>query len=155
TGRADSVVLAQTGPDLEALAFHADGKHLVSVAVGGKLQTWDATSGVLKEQRSLAMSDELVSPAVLAAFGPGGQRLAGRAREDATLVKIWDVATGQESVVCRSHTLPVICVRFSVDGQRLVTCACDTAHADRPHEIKVWDAATGECLATFAGQGLP
>src|SRR4029077_20861416 len=93
TARADAASLARTGPDIEALAFHADGQHLVSVAVGGELQVWDATSRVLKEQRSLPMCDELAAPAALAAFKPAGDRLAGRAREDKTLVKIWDVAS--------------------------------------------------------------
>ena len=45
TTRSSASVLARTGPDIEALAFHADGKHLVSVAVGGELQFWDANSG--------------------------------------------------------------------------------------------------------------
>ena len=121
--------LARTGPDIEALAFHADGKHLVSVAVGGELQFWDADSGVLTEQRSLPMCDELITPAVLAAFDPGGTRLAGRDRADKTLVKIWDVATGAEVVAFRGHTMPVFVVRFSCDGRRLVTCACDTGTA--------------------------
>ena len=45
TGRAESATLSRTGPDIEALAFHSDGRHLVSLAVGGKLQVWDAWSG--------------------------------------------------------------------------------------------------------------
>jgi WD40 repeat protein len=154
TGRLDAAALAHTGPDLEALAFHEDGRHLVSVAVGGKLQTWDATSGLLKEQRSLALSEELVSPAVLAAFNPGGTRLAGRAREDDRLVKAWDTSDGTEAVVFRGHSLPVFCVRYSADGRWLATGGCDVAHADRPHEIKLWNAATGESVATLTGQGL-
>src|SRR4029077_15953718 len=107
TARADAATLARTGPDIEALAFHADGKHLVSVAVGGELQIWDAASGVLKDQRSLPMCDELITPAVLADFSPGGERLAGRAREDKSLVKMWDVASGAELVVFRGHTTAV------------------------------------------------
>jgi WD40 repeat protein/serine/threonine protein kinase len=154
TGRADKAVLSGTGPDLEALAFHADGKHLVSVAIGGHLQTWDATSGVLKAERSLQMCDELISPAVLATFNRGGTRLAGVALQDRRQVKIWDVATGKETLTLRGHTLPVLCVRFSADGRRLATCACDVDHARRAYEIKVWDAADGTCLTTLTGHGL-
>jgi WD40 repeat protein/serine/threonine protein kinase len=154
TGRADAALLARTGPDLEALAFHADGKHLVSVAVGGNLQIWDAATGVLEQQRALPTSDELVSPAVLAAFSPDGARLCARAREDARTIKVWDVMTGAERAIFRGHTLPVTCVRFSADGHRLVSAACDPGHTGRPHEIKVWEAATGACLATRAGTGL-
>ena len=109
---------------------------------------------MLREQRTLDLSDELVTPAVLAAFAPGGTRLAGRAREDKCLVKAWDVASGAEDAVFRGHTMPVLAVRFSADGQRLVTCACAIDRPDRPHEIKVWDAGTGACLASLAGRGL-
>ena len=65
------------------------------------------------------MCDELITPAVLAAFDPAGTRLAGRDRADPTLVKIWDVATGDEIVGLRGHTMPVYVVRFSFDGQWL------------------------------------
>ncbi len=78
TARADAALLARTGPDIEALAFHADRKHILSVAVGGNLQTWDAATGMLKEQRSLAMCDELVSPAVIASFSNDAKHLAAR-----------------------------------------------------------------------------
>jgi WD40 repeat protein len=100
------------------------------------------------------MSDELVSPAVLAAFSADGVRLAGRAREDRTLVRVWEVASGNELAAFPGHTMPVLCVRFSPDGRWLVTCACDTDRPGRPHEINVWDAATGQCQVTRTGQGL-
>ncbi len=151
TERVDAAALARTGPDLEALAFHADGKHLISVAVGGKLQVWDAVSGVLKQQRALALSDELVTPAVLAAFAPGGTRLAGRARDDRCLVKAWDVADGAELVTFRGHTMPVLAIRYSADGRHLVTAACEYERPPRPHEIKVWDATTGAVPGQPAG----
>ena len=154
TGRAESALLARTGPDLEALAFHADGKHIVSIAVGGNLQIWDAATGLLKEQRALAISDELVSPAVLASFGPGGERLIARAREDSRVAKVWDVASGEERVVLRGHSMPIICARFSADGGRAVTCACDAKEEKKPHEIKIWDALTGDSLFSLTGNGL-
>jgi WD40 repeat protein/serine/threonine protein kinase len=154
TERIDAAAPARTGPDLEALAFDEEGIQLFSVAVGGKLQVWDAATGVLKEQRSLPLSDELVAPAVLAAFTRDGTGLAGRVREDRRLVKAWNVADGAEHVVFRGHTLPILVVRYSVDGQRLVTVACDIERTERSHEIKVWDALTGDCLRSLTGRGL-
>jgi len=154
TGRAESTFLARTGPDLEALAFHADGKHIVSVAVGGNVQVWDAATGLLKEQRPVAISDELVSPAVLAAFSQGGERLVGRAREDNRVAKIWDVSTGAQRIALRGHTLPIICLRFSGDNSRVVSCACETKGSKKLHEIKVWDASTGENLFSRTGDGM-
>jgi WD40 repeat protein/serine/threonine protein kinase len=154
TGRAEASVLARTGPDIEALAFHADGRRLVSVAVGGKLQIWDAFSGVLKQQRALDVCDELISPAVLTAFNPGGQRLAGRARADERVVKLWEVETGNELATLSAHKMPVFCVRFSQDGRLLVTCACDVRQADRPHEIKIWSTDSPAVLKSWKGNGL-
>ncbi|HXD87525.1 MAG TPA: protein kinase, partial [Urbifossiella sp.] len=154
TGKANSTRLARTGPDLEALAFHANGKQIVSVSLGGTLQTWDASTGLLERQQSLPISDELVSPAVLYAFSSDGERLGARAREDARVAKTWDVASGEERVAFRGHTMPISALRFSGDGRRLVTCACDSGSPDRPHEIKVWDAATGQALANLTGRGL-
>jgi WD40 repeat protein len=154
TGRADATTLARTGPDLEAIAFHADRRHLVSVAVGGKLQTWDAATGVLFRQQTIAMSDELVSPAVLAAFAPGGERLAARARGDDRLVRIWDTATGSELMALTGHTVPVYALQFSPDGRYLASCGCDVTRPGKPHEIIVWDSTTGGRNKTFTGQGL-
>jgi WD40 repeat protein/serine/threonine protein kinase len=151
--RPASAVAARTGPDIEELAFDRTGRRLFSVTVGGKLQTWNAATGALEGQRKLPICEELFSPAVIAAFSPGGGRLAARAREDARLVRAWDVATGRETVTFRGHTLPVLAVRFSSDGRYLATCACDLGRDDRPHEIKVWEGATGKLLAVLAGHG--
>lgn len=79
------------------LAFHQDGRHLVSVTVADELQTWDAISGVLRGQHSLPISAEPFEiGGVLAAFRPGGRQLTGRCREDRRLVRIWDVGSGKE-----------------------------------------------------------
>jgi WD40 repeat protein len=69
------------------------------------------------------------------------------------MVTIWDVASGEEVLTCRGHTLPVLAIAFSGDGKRLVTCASATERAERAHEIKVWDALTGRELANLTGQG--
>jgi WD40 repeat protein len=99
------------------------------------------------------MSKELVSPAVLAAFSPGGEYLAARFREDGKVVKVWEAATGAEVASLHGHTLPVFCVRFSPDGARVVTCACDPKDSAGPHEVKVWEARTGKQLASLGGHG--
>ena len=65
------------------------------------------------------------------AFSPDGQRLAS-ASADGT-VKVWDAATGQETLTLKGHTGWVNSVAFSPDGQRL-------ASASRDGTVKVWDA---------------
>jgi WD40 repeat protein/serine/threonine protein kinase len=136
---------ARTGPgaDVEALAFRDGSKTLVSLTNGGKLQTWDTATGVLQDERLLAVSGSLVTPAVLASFDPKAKRVAARDRADIRRVKAWDVATGTELATCQGHTLPVCCIRFSGDGRRLMTYACTTDRPAGPGELRVWDAQTG------------
>ncbi len=153
TRRTNSPGLSRGGPEIEALAFQSKGNRLISVTVGGALQTWDASTGVLLQQRAVPMTEELVSPAILAAFSPGGELLAARSKEENRLVRVWDVTSGAEVSALRGHTLPIFCVRFSADGRRVATCAWDTARPGEANEVKVWDARTGKLLATIPGSG--
>jgi WD40 repeat protein len=153
TRHPEYATFARTVKDVESLAFSEDGRRQFSVTMGGKLQTWDATNGVLLGERGLPVAEELISPAVPASFAPGGGRLAARSREDPRLVKAWETETGRELVSLRGHSLPVWCVRFRGDGRRLVTCACEPRRGDNPHEVKVWDTVSGELMLTLTGTG--
>ncbi len=149
-----TLVRAQEEKDFENIAFHADGRHLVSINVAGQLQIWDADSGMLRGEHPLDTNPEPIEPAgVPAAFSPDGRHLAARPREDSSLVRIWDVDSGEAVLTCRGHTLPVHCLRFSADGQYLATCACDRKQTNKPNEIKVWDAVDGTLLASLKRQG--
>jgi WD40 repeat protein/serine/threonine protein kinase len=151
--RGDGPRLARTGPDIEALCFSDDGTQLVSVTVGGAVQTWDADSGVLLAERSVPLAAELITPAVLAEFAPGGRYLAARAQDDRRVVRLWDVQTGREVRALRDHRHPVFVVRFSPDGKLLASCACDRSSPGDPQEGLVWDVATGRVLGRFQGKG--
>jgi WD40 repeat protein len=61
------------------------------------------------------------------AFGPDGKRLA-TASYDAT-AKVWDAATGQETLTLKGLTSVV----FSADGSR-------PASADLGGTVRIWDA---------------
>jgi WD40 repeat protein/serine/threonine protein kinase len=150
---------AQTGPDIEALAFQDDGRRLVSLTVDGKLQTWDTDSGLLLDEQTIQVETDLISPAVLADFAPGGQLLAARANgagngaEKEKLVKIWSVRTARETRTLRGHRLPVFAVRFSPDANRLATVGCDRSASGHPHEVIIWDVRSGARLARLEGRG--
>jgi WD40 repeat protein len=65
------------------------------------------------------------------AFSPDGKRLAS-ASFDRT-VKVWDTATGQETLTLKGHTGYVWSVGFSPDGNRL-------ASASQDGTVRIWDA---------------
>jgi WD40 repeat protein/serine/threonine protein kinase len=163
TRHPEYATFARTDADVEAIMFADDGRRLTSITVGGRLQAWDASTGMLLEERMFPIHKEIVSPAVPLSFAKNAKYLAARSEQDARVVKRWDIANGTELTAYRGHALPVVCVRFSGDARYLATCACaapfplaspapggDTGVS---HEIKIWDAASGNSLATMTGKG--
>src|SRR5262249_54025409 len=69
------------------------------------------------------------------AFSPDGQRIAS-ASYDKT-VRVWDAASGQETLALKGHTDHVVGVVFSPDGGRIASASYDKT-------VRVWDAATGQ-----------
>jgi hypothetical protein len=69
------------------------------------------------------------------AFSADGKRIVSGS-EDNTL-KVWDAATGQETLTLKGHTGWVYSVAFSPDGKRIVSGSWDNT-------LKVWDARLGQ-----------
>ena len=80
------------------------------------------------------------------AFSPDGKRIVSGSWD--WTVKVWDAATGQETLTLRGHTEAVNSVAFSPDGKRIVS---GSGYANTPGEVKVWDAASGQETLTLRG----
>ena len=129
------------------LAFSPDGNWLATASYDNTVIIWDAADS----------RGGLTFRVDLTVFSPDGKRLATGGH----MVKIWDVASGQELLTlpglafsaapappepCLGASVRLSELAFSPDGKRLVTASDD-------HTARIWDAATGQELLTLRGHG--
>ncbi|MDJ0716543.1 MAG: NB-ARC domain-containing protein [Prochloraceae cyanobacterium] len=76
------------------------------------------------------------------AFSPDGQMLATGNWN--YLVYLWDVATGNQLLICSGHGDKIWSVAFHPQGHLL-------ASASEDRTVKLWDCQTGECIRTLTG----
>src|SRR5439155_6673502 len=79
------------------------------------------------------------------AFSPDGRLLASAGND--RMIKLWDVATGQEVRTIPVETQDIFSVTFSPDSERI---ASTSGHFGRDRSaVKVWEVATGQELLTL------
>jgi WD40 repeat protein len=134
-----------------SVAYSPNGKVLAGASAGVWL--WDAATG--KEIRTFK-ADFKEHKAVLAVFSPDGKRLASAGgfvnnNEQPSVIKVWDVANGQELLTIRGHRGNIKALAFSPDGTRLASQADDQT-------VRLWDATNGRELRLVSkrswGQGV-
>jgi WD40 repeat protein len=77
-----------------------------------------------------------------AEFSPDSQRVLGVYSDNT--IRIWEAASGKESVLIRGHSEKVNCAVFSPDGNRVLTASHDQT-------ARIWDASTGKEIVLLKG----
>lgn len=123
------------------LAFQPGGD-LLAAASGkpgelGEVKLFNVQDGTLQKDL-LVTTDTMLT----ARFSSDGTRLAAAGTNQT--VSVFDVASGEETLVIQDHSDWVQGVAWSADGKRLATASRDKA-------TKVFDSQTGAQIVTFSG----
>jgi WD40 repeat protein len=134
-GRLVRTLPARSGPEVDALAFFADGRRLATGGSNGRVTIWDARTG--RALRTLRYPDHVWWVAI----SPDGRRLAAQTQgldSADSRVEVRDVASNRVVFAHRvrhGHRG----LLFSPDGRLLAAVGCCESGA----ELRVWDAVTG------------
>jgi len=126
--------------DVNGVAYSSDGRRVASTSYDNTVKIWDAIDGrLLKSIKPPAGS----APRRLfeVAFHPAGDRVAVTYGPVVALIHLDKLA----ATTFTGHRLNVNCLAFDAAGRRLVTGSVDGTAI-------IWDVASGQRLATIAGE---
>ena len=128
-----------------SVAFSPDSKRIASGSTDHTIRVWDAATG-----HELLTLRGHTNGVMAVAFSPDGKRIASCSGDIAlplshgngdNTVRLWDAATGQETLTLRGHAEAVNCLAFSPDGKRIASGSYDDT-------LKVWDATKSDAAET-------
>ncbi len=117
------------GQVVQAVAFSADGRRIVSASADGAVIVWDADTG-----RALRRYTGHADRVWCLAFSPDGKTVASGGEDKA--IKIWDADTGKDVQSLTGHTDLLRCLAYSPDGKYLATGGQDKY-------LRVYDLSNG------------
>ncbi|MDB6033642.1 MAG: pknB 19 [Verrucomicrobiales bacterium] len=79
------------------------------------------------------------------AFSPDGKTLAGAAGYALSEIRLWNVATGEETGHLEGHTAWTTSLMFWPDGKKLASSSADQT-------IRIWDLASQKCADVLRGR---
>jgi WD40 repeat protein len=148
----EELTVSDHEPSFGELAVSAFGKHILSSQFTGSLLGGGHDFIELRNasRGELEFSLTRWNGGVLA-VDKEGQRVA--TAENGKNIKLWDVATGVETVAIGTHGENLTCLKFSPDGKRLAAAIRDQYGPTITSTIKVWNALTGQEFLTLDHAG--
>ncbi len=143
-GKPVKTITAHDGAVL-GVGVNGDGTKIASIGADKALNIWTlaAAPGAKDDDKPLAIP--LAAAATAVAVSPDGKRVAAAVTDaDATLVHVFDPATGKELLSLNDHTAAVRSLAFLADNRTLVSASADkTVRLSDVNLISVIDAHTG------------
>lgn len=121
-----------------SVAFSPDGKRLATASPDRIVKLWNAANG---EEVLTFIEPESAYVHVVAVFHPDGKRLASSWGKAITL---WDLEERKATFTLRGHSMRVMDLAFSPDGQQLASAGDDGT-------VNFWNVETGELSTTLSG----
>ncbi len=139
----DAVLVPPAAARLGGVVLSPDGKYVLAGTVSGT-----ALFELDKGREVCTFSSGFAGGGVVGAFTPDGSVLATvnpdpQARKP--VVRLYDVATGQELRKLEGHAGDLRAVAFAPDGKTLASASTDF-QAGQTSDVRLWETATGKSL---------
>jgi RNA polymerase sigma factor (sigma-70 family) len=141
-----------TSKAVGALMFSPDGKLLAAAGYENKVWLWDLAKGEGESARTF--------PGMCAAFSPDGKHVVTAGW--GTVATLYETGTGKEVRQFKGHISGITYLRFTPDGQTLVTASVGAPIGFRgegenwdKQTIWLWDVATSKVRLRFGGERHP
>jgi WD40 repeat protein len=127
----------------QTVAFSPDGAWMAAVRRGqSRIELWQVVDWQLEREIGTSPSGDIFA----LAFSPDGRLIATATNFDPNgpqfVIKIWDVATGEELFDLQCHQDAIHALAFSPDGRWLASASMDTT-------VAIWDVRTGQLVETL------